>query len=320
MNNTYYVATYATSPSFNQWNPQIESQYFKQLAAQQEIIGIEHPFLLQSDKYNLEWLKDNLPSHWSIIVTALPVFMILSKDNPSLGLASSHEHERIMAVKIMEKIANYTKKLNHLFERRIVNAVHLHAFPRNDNTAVRGNKVALKQSLHDLKNIDFDGAALNIEHCDSYRSEHAPEKGFLSLEDEIEIIHATGGYGIILNWGRSAIEHRSTMGPLSHINMAKQANLLKGFFFSGCTSSPQSDYGAWKDTHMPPKNFTNSPYLSADSLLGQDEIKNVFSLLEKEHYLGVKVLDTSLNKTLDRSVGLNISTIHALEKGNEQLK
>jgi len=310
--NQYVISAYATSPSFNQWQPHIESKYFKQLAEQQEIIGIEHPFLLDSDKYDLTWLADNIPSHWSIMLTALPTFMILSKENPGLGLAANHEADRVIAIKIMEKVADYTRQLNHLLQRPVVSAVHFHSFPRNDNTAIRGSKHALKRSLHDLKQIDFAGAALNLEHCDAYHMGHSPEKGFLSLEDEIEVLQDVGGYGIVLNWGRSAIEHRSAEGPLLHISMAKEANLLKGFFFSGCTSSPENTYGAWKDTHMPPQQIVDSPYLDQDSLLGHSEIKNTFALLASEHYLGIKVLDTSLEKTLDKAVGLNLSTIQAL--------
>ena len=121
------------------------------------------------------------------------------------------------------------------------------------------------------------------------------------------------GYGLVLNWGRSAIESRSALGPLTHIKRAKEANLLKGFFFSGCTDKADSAYGSWKDSHMPPKNDIESNYLSADSLLSHDEIANTFSLLETESYLGVKVLDPSIIKTLNQSIGLTIDTLKALE-------
>lgn len=313
MSNMYYVSAYATSPSFDQWNPVVESQYFYELAKKPEIVGIEHPYFLQSEKYSMNWLKDNIPNHWSITLTTLPTFMTLAKNNPFLGLASTQEKERNLAVEVMHKCSDYVRSLNQLFGRNIVRAVHFHSLPGSDRHTIRGNKLAFKKSLYDIQALNWSGAQLNLEHCDAYMPNQTPEKGCLLLEEEIELLTEIRGFGLILNWGRSAIENRSVLGPLSHIHMAKASNLLKGFFFSGCTDIPDSHYGAWKDTHMPPNHVVSNRHLIQESLLGQDEISKTFALLERDHYLGVKVLNPSQKKTLEKSIGLNFDTIDALE-------
>ena len=61
-----------------------------------------------------------------------------------------------------------------------------------------------------MKGLEWGNVQLNLEHCDAYIPGQKAQKGFLLLEDEVEILNEVGGYGLILNWARSAIE-----GPLS---------------------------------------------------------------------------------------------------------
>ncbi|MBN2689719.1 MAG: DUF4862 family protein [Gammaproteobacteria bacterium] len=311
----YFISAYATSPSSDKWCPEDESRYFHGLANKPEVVGIEHPFLPQSDKYPLPWLLENIPENWSLIITALPEFMNLLKGNPYFGLASVVEKDRMAAVKIMEDISDYIRKLNRGFGRKIVKAVHFHSLPRNVVNEMRGSKQALKQSLREIKDFNWDGAELNLEHCDAYIPNQIADKGFLLLEDEIEVISTVGGYGIVLNWARSAIEGRSVKKPLSHIEMVKNAGLFNGFFFSGCTDDVNSNYGYWRDTHMPPRNFINGDYLQSDGLLGIDEVKQTMQELnnyDEDIYLGIKVSDLAADDNIDKKIGLNTETIDAL--------
>ena len=312
MNMAYFISAYATSPSFNQWDPLDERKYFQALASEPEVVGIEHPFFINSEKYPLSWLLENIPDHWSIIITALPAFMHEAKNNPLLGLASENEAGRRQAVQLMQAISQYSEKLNHIFNRKIVKAIHFHSLPRNDDVNRLGNKAALKQSLYDIQKFNWHGAELNLEHCDAYIPNQLADKGFLLLKDELEVLSEVGGYGIVLNWARSAIEGRSVMTPLRHIELTQHAALLRGFFFSGCTDNPESDYGCWKDTHIPPKNFIESEYLRNESLLGAKEIKQVLNVLDREIYYGIKILDQAKLKKLTQSIGLNIDTIRAI--------
>lgn len=313
----YYISAYATSPSFHTWNPDLEKEYFQEIGSNNNVIGIEHPFSLNSEKYSLEWLSKNIPSNWSIIITMLPSLMQASKEDPYFGIASMVENSREKALYLVEKINQFTEELEHTFKRNIVKAIHLHTSPKNINNELRGCKQSLQKSLNEIKKMKWGNIELNIEHCDALIPGQSSEKGFLSLEDEINVAHEVGGYGIVLNWGRSAIEARSAKGPLRHIKMAIQKNLLRGFFFSGCSDNPLSDYGQWKDTHMPPQKILDSEALRDDSLLGYTEIKESLSLLKQyssQIYYGVKVLDPSSDNNLKKKISLNIDTLNAIEK------
>lgn len=312
---SYYISAYATSPSSNRWAPTLEASFFEALAENPEVLGIEHPYLLSSERYPLDWLLENIPNHWSIIITALPQSMNEMKNHPYFGLASQNEEGRLQALGLMQKVSQYIQTLNDAFGRQIVKALHFHSLPRNHQEALRGSQVGLKRSLDKMQRFDWQGIQLNLEHCDAYSPNQPADKGFLPLEEELNVLTTLGNYGIVLNWARSAIEERSTKTPLKHIEMAQKAGLLKGFFFSGCTDILGNHYGFWKDTHMPPKNFIEGDFLPVDSLLDKAAIKSTLHALaneEKAFYYGIKVADCSQSNEVAKKIGLNLETIKAI--------
>jgi Domain of unknown function (DUF4862) len=264
----YFISAYATSCD---WGTKSESIYFKKLWQNKDIIGIEHPFIPNNEKYSVDFLKKNIAQNWSIIITLVPETMLSLKENPDFGLASKNEAGRNSAVKLMEKTSDYIVELNKLFSRKIVKAVHFQSAPKNNYQEIRGNKFALKKSLLEINHFNWQGAELNLEHCENT--------------------------GIVLNWARSVIEGRSTEHILKHIKMAQEANLLKGFFFSGCDAS-------FKDNHLPP----------IDSLLTKINIQNCLDLLKKDIYLGIKVSNQSKLATVEQSLALNFNAIKHLKR------
>jgi hypothetical protein len=54
-----------------------------------------------------------------------------------------------------------------------------------------------------------------------------------------------------VNWARSVLERRSVDDPQHHIDAAVRDGVLLGLMFSGCTDAADSQYGCFKDTHMP---------------------------------------------------------------------
>ncbi len=297
----YFVSAYTASPSAV-WHAQHESDYFKGLAALPHIIGIEHPILRPVEKYPLAWLKQNVPSHWSLIITTIPAWMSMGNVDPHLGLAAANEVSRLAAVEFMREVAAYVVTLNNLFGRSLVKAVHFQSFPKNGPVEIRANKAALINSLQAIKQFDWQGAALNLEHCDAFIENQRAEKGLLTLSDEIEAIAQVGGFGMALNWARSAIETRSTHGPVAHLKLAKQHNVLKGFFFSGCTDDQSSEYGYWKDSHMPLKSKHDKRFEA--SLLDASLAKQIFSLLDNDVYCGIKV--SNLGKTVSAATAIKL--------------
>lgn len=310
----FYISAYASSPQADLWDGELESLYFKALAAYPEVIGIEHPFRIKSEKYSLQWLKNNVPNHWSIILTTIPTFLELAAQNRFVGLAATNEADRKEAVEIMRALSAYIVNVNSEFGRKVIKAVHFHAAPPSTEIALRANKAALVKSLHEVKQMNWGDVELNLEHCDALIPGQKPDKGFMSLQDEIEALTIVGGFGVVLNWARSVIEGRSVDHALKHVDLAQTADLLKGYFFSGCTDNSNSVYSAWKDSHMPTKKVIASEFLDDDSMLGEAEIAAVCKRLNKAVYLGVKVQNMQKPKTVERGVGLSIDTMRAIKK------
>jgi hypothetical protein len=100
---------------------------------------------------------------------------------------------------------------------------------------------------------------------------------------------------MIINWGRSVIETRSSSGALEHIETVASAGALGGVIFSGC-SPVDTVYGqAWGDLHLPIRGWSASSRLANDaesSLLDPEELQRcVTAALRAPElgFLGVKV-------------------------------
>ena len=131
---------------------------------------------------------------------------------------------------------------------------------------------------------DWCGAALVVEHCDRFIPEQTPEKGFLSLESEIDIVGGLG-IGIHINWGRSAVEGRGADTAYEHVREAGGRGVLDGVVFSGA-GPEETQYGyAWIDGHLPAQ--ADEPA----SLMSDTEIGRCAraALGSGCHYLGAKV-------------------------------
>ncbi|XCB36450.1 DUF4862 family protein [Arcanobacterium hippocoleae] len=139
------------------------------------------------------------------------------------------------------------KEMNDLTGRQFFSFLALHTAPQE-----KGTREALQRSLEELAQWDLDGAKLTIEHCDAWTEEHAVEKGFLSLDDELAAIEAVGAPNIFesLNWGRDAIEGRSTDLPLEHIQQTAARGHLGGMILSGAQNQHDGQWGPWVDAHI----------------------------------------------------------------------
>ena len=154
---------------------------------------------------------------------------------------------------------------------------------------------AFTRSLAEVATWDWCGATLVIEHCDKYIPEQNPEKGFLSLESEIDIV-SEAGIGIHLNWGRSAVEGRSADTAYEHVLEAGKRGVLDGIIFSGA-GPEETQYGYWIDGHLPAQAD------EATSLMDEAEIARCAQAAVEggAKYLGAKVCvpkDASLEQRL----------------------
>lgn len=236
----FVVGAYASLPQRD-----LHRDYYALLGDQPWIAGAELPFPgdLAADT---EWLAHSLPTHWDhCTVTAIPGTMVTLGSNPAFGLASPDEDGRAAALAFTEQIRDAVCRLHQARSQRSVRYVQLHSAPTG-----RADRDALARSLEDVAAWDWDGAQVVIEHCDAYIARRQPEKGFLSLADEVAVVSQLG-LGIHINWGRSALEGRSAETVADHIAQCTTAGVLTGLFFSGAGPEATQYGGPWADGHLP---------------------------------------------------------------------
>jgi hypothetical protein len=278
-----FVSSYAAASPAAPWDRDAEAVLFDGLA-RLDLAGLELPFTGKLHARDDAWLLERLRPEWRFILTSLPGTMNRLKDDPNFGLASADPPGRRRALDFAEETRLAVGTLNAALRRQAVAAVELHSAPRLGGGA-RSSLEAFADSLTDLRRRDWSGAELLVEHCDAFVAGRAPDKGFLRLEDECAAIGLSRGATparVLINWGRSAVETRSSEGPLEHLRRAGQAGLLAGLFFSGATPG-HPDYGAWKDSHAP---FSTS---CPASILTPAAAKAALAEAGGLSYLGLKI-------------------------------
>ena len=278
------MSAYAAAPPQPPWDRAAESALFDGLA-RLELAGLELPYDGRLHARDEAWLIGRLRPEWRFILTLLPGTMDRLKDDKNFGLASADAGGRRRALDFAEDARRAVERLHGRLGGRAVAAVAIHSAPRLGASGARSSLEAFAGSLTDLRGRDWGGAELLVEHCDAAVPGHAPDKGFLRLEDECAAIGLSSGptpARVLINWGRSAVETRSSDGPREHLRRAREAGLLSGLFFSGVTPA-HPDYGDWKDSHAP---FSVS---CPASLLTPAAAKSALNEAGELSYLGLKI-------------------------------
>ena len=218
------------------------------------VAGLELPFTQNGLTQPIGLRPEEQLSFGSdFVVTALPLQMESMQAEPSFGLASVQEAGRRSAVarftELLEQVAQLLKMRPDLRLR----AIAIPTGPRSTLDNPQSSPVALLKSLETLLELkaktlpSLPRPVLAIEHCDAASIHGSPCKGFLSLEHEFRLAKQLS-LGIIINWGRSAIEGRSEATPRQHLQIV--SSVLRGVTFSGVAVSDPL-YGDWADTHAP---------------------------------------------------------------------
>lgn len=254
--NKVVVGAYASAPSISSLDvgENIEREFYARLlqSCADGIQGFELPFWGQSfhqygDRFIYELLNDSLDN----TVSTMPGTVKGLSASAHFGLASNDHSGRAAAISMLNSVNNGLSDLNSHFSQQMVSVVQLATAPTVAVTEQRSSVDQLARSLNEILCLDWQGAKLVIEHCDSMSPHQS--KGFMSLQDEIKAIELVGGgeaVGITINWGRSAIEGKSVQTPLDHLELVKQADLLHGLMFSGVCENSEI-FGSWEDSHAP---------------------------------------------------------------------
>jgi hypothetical protein len=246
------IGAYAASPSANGFDIQTESLYYEGLRSFRFVSGLEIPFLgtLHSEP---NWFLDQLSPQWDSVLTPIPGVMNTLAKDAHFGLASDDAGGRGRALEFMNRLLESVAMINRHVGRQAIRAVEVHSAPTLGRSGVCGSIESFAESLTEMRGWDWQGAQLVVEHCDAYKVGQVPAKGFLTLEAEMAAITQSSGMtpvGVLVNWGRSAIETRSGDGPEEHLKQAAAKGLLKGLIFSGATTD-SALYGNWSDSHAP---------------------------------------------------------------------
>jgi hypothetical protein len=247
------VGAYAALPSLHLGpQPKLDPLFFDGMREIPEIDGLEIPYWGES-KDTLSFLNAS-DSRWTNVFTLIPGVMDALKQDPVFGIASNDAAGRKRAIDYCRQAHAALVQTNDRLGRRAFCAIEIHTAPQLGKPGVTSSSTeALLRSLDELRNWDWQGAELLIEHCDAFVPGQPPVKGFMTLDREIEAITGTHGptpCGILINWARSAIEGRSTQTPADHIRKARAEGLLRGLIFSG-TARSNPIYGDWSDSHAP---------------------------------------------------------------------
>lgn len=239
----FVVGAYASLPR----TQEDHEQYYQLLGEQSWIQGTEIPYPGNlADSKERIWFAHSVPAHWHYnTITAIPGTMQNVKVDSNFGLASPDEEGRRKALTFFKNIREALQQFNDIRDHQDVAFIEIHSAPTK-----LADSGAMRRSLEELAELDWCGAKLVIEHCDRYIDGQSPEKGFLGIEEEIELA-TQAGIGITVNWGRSVVEERKAQAAVNHIQLASHAHVLHGLMFSGA-GPEETQYGySWIDGHLP---------------------------------------------------------------------
>ena len=272
------VSAYPLSPAFANWDPAVEDEVLSGLADLPGIAALEVPWIDGIHPHDSEWFLANVPDV-ALALTPLP-FVMRQLATPGYGIASRDDDGRRAAIADLRRVAVDVAQIGENSSAHVA-VVELHTAPRGVADAD-----ALARSLAELGELDWSGARLVIEHCDAHVPGQAPEKGFLSLHDEISAVRSSGAdVGLWMNWGRSAIELRDPDAVAAQIATAADSGLLDALVLSGASERPGPYSGPWIDAHHPFASIDPG----SQSLLTDDRVRAAVRAAGDAPLLGIKV-------------------------------
>lgn len=232
---------------------------------------------------SLEWpagAPDGLPA----IVTGVPGTTAHNATDPDFGLASPDQAGRQRALAWARAETEAVVRLVH--QGHQIKAVQFHSAPTG-----KADAAMFALSLIELASWDWGGAQLWVEHCDAQVAGQEPNKGYLRLDQELAVLDQVSaaapaaGWGLVINWARSAIEGRSAATALAQIKAGAASGWLRHLGFSSC-SGEQTAFGVpWVDAHLPLAGTSCAP---AGTLLGAAEIADALASAGQVSY-GLKI-------------------------------
>lgn len=305
MNLPIVYAAYNAAPADLERNPLEEDAWYRRLAEQPRISGLELRCTGELHSGGTERLVELLDPRWRNVVTDIPLVIAKTADDAAYGLASSDAQGRARA---MSDVKRLHEEVGELLERRpeSVIAVELHSAP--PTRGGRSSVEVLAESLAEIAAWDWSGVELLIEHADAERPGQLAQKGWMGLTDELAAIDTSGAsVGIAINWGRSVIETRDAGGVLEQIARTASLGLLRGLMFSGAATTDSEWGAAWRDVHFPASEIATGSLLTAERI--REALATAGSGLL---YTGVKVGRDPEARTIEARLAPGLATLALL--------
>ncbi|EOZ1454057.1 DUF4862 family protein [Enterobacter bugandensis] len=308
MTNTgFIIGAYPCAPSFHQKGEQEEQSFWRELSDTPYIRGLEQPCLENLHPFGDEWLFRHTPDEWQIVVTAVMETMRRRGTNGAFGLASADEEQRKACVEFYRHLHQKIDAVNVRFPEKVI-ALEMQAAPQAGNASVEQATEAFSRSIREIVSWNWS-CDLVLEHCDAMTGP-APRKGFLPLEQVLEVVKGTD-ISVCINWARSAIEGRNSAVPLEHVQAACKAGKLGALMFSGTTT--RGEYGEWQDLHAPFSSFC------ADSLMTTEQATSLFTAASAAtlKFSGIKLLEINANADVSQRIAILRDGISAMNKATQ---
>ncbi|QWZ49925.1 DUF4862 family protein [Enterobacter bugandensis] len=308
MTNTgFIIGAYPCAPSFHQKGEQEEQSFWRELSDTPYIRGLEQPCLENLHPFGDEWLFRHTPDEWQIVVTAVMETMRRRGTNGAFGLASADEEQRKACVEFYRHLLQKIDAVNVRFPGKVI-ALEMQAAPQAGNASVEQATEAFSRSIREIVSWNWS-CDLVLEHCDAMTGP-APRKGFLPLEQVLEVVNGTD-ISVCINWARSAIEGRNSTVPLEHVQAACKAGKLGALMFSGTTT--RGEYGEWQDLHAPFSSFC------ADSLMTTEQATSLFTAASAAtlKFSGIKLLEINANADVSHRIAILRDGISAMKKATQ---
>lgn len=279
-----YVSAYITAPT----DPHAEDAFFDAVGGL-DLAGLE--YALQPEGHRTldpAWIDAHVPADRELVVTLVPTMTVRRADVPAYGLASTDPEQRARALDDVARARDLAHTLADRHGVRRVGAIEVHSAPG----PLLGSRDAFERSLDEILGWDLAGAELLVEHCDALVPGRSAAKGFLGLDDELTLVQSFGLapdlLGMVVNWGRSAIEGRDTATPVAHTRTVAEAGLLRFLVLSGATDADTAWGPAWGDMHIPPRGDDPALAASSASLLGPAEVAATLAVAGDVPRVGLK--------------------------------
>jgi hypothetical protein len=314
---TALIGAYAASPSATGFDARTEEKFLDAVIGLDGVGGLEIPFLgslhSQDDTWFFDYLVQTQKRRPELrhVMTLIPGVMTRLSKEHHFGLASDDLEGQRLAIEQVKDALQWITRLEQASGSLLFSAIEVHSAPTLGSQGVKSSIGALTRALHQLAEYSTR-QSFWLEHCDAFVPGQAPAKGFLTLDQEMEALSGLPRerFGILINWGRSAIEGRSAQSALSHIKKAQIADRLSCLIFSGATQD-DALYGDWADSH--------APFDTAGSVLSRAATHDALSAAGEKTVLGLKMQALPKTLSVDERIEFVSRQLRILKSGIESL-